>query len=188
MTVFCIFDHCSLYCFFKVKYEVTLTKGEREELEAIISKGKHTSLKCSNAYILLNVDDGEHNDERLVNKEIQRVLKVGERTIDRVKKRFVEKGFEKVLEKKPTNRTYKRIVDGDAEAHLISLCCGNPPEGYGRWTLRLLADKMVELEYIDDISHEEVRQVLKKNELKPWQVQEWVIPPKANSDFVADME
>lgn len=147
------------------KYKVTLTKDEREELEAIISKGKHSSQKYRNAYILLNVDEGEYNDEKVVNKEIQRVLKVGERTIDRVKRRFVEEGFETVLERKPPNRTYKRKVDGDVEAHLISLCCGNPPEGYGRWTLRLLADKMVELNYIDDISHEEVRQVLKKTNL-----------------------
>lgn len=147
------------------KYKVTLTKDEREELEAIISKGKHTSQKYRNAYILLNVDEGEHNNEKVINKEIQRVLKVGERTIDRVKKRFVNEGFEKALERKPPNRTYKRKVDGDAEAHLISLCCGDPPEGYGRWTLRLLADKMVELNYIDDISHEEVRQVLKKTNL-----------------------
>lgn len=147
------------------KYKVTLTKVERDELEAIISKGKHTSQKFRNAYILLNVDEGEYSEEKVLNKEIQRVLKVGERTIDRVKKRFVEEGFEKVLERKPPDRTYQRKVDGDVEAHLISLSCGEPPEGYGRWTLRLLADKMVELDYVDDISHEEVRQVLKKTNL-----------------------
>jgi len=147
------------------KYKVTLTKEEREELEAIISKGKHSSQKYRNAYILLNVDDGDYNDQCVLNKEIQRVLKVGERTIDRVKRRFVEEGFEKVLERKPPNRTYRRKVDGDVEAHLVALNCGEPPEGYSRWTLRLLADKMVELNYIDEISHEEVRKVLKKTNL-----------------------
>ena len=143
------------------KYKVTLTKEEREELMSIINKGKHASQKYRNAYMLLNCDQGEYS-EKVTNSQISKVLKVGMRTIDRVKKRFVEEGFEAILERKPTDRVYERKVDGDLEAHLISLSCSDPPEGFARWSLRLLADKMVELKYIESISYETVRRTLKK--------------------------
>lgn len=84
------------------------------------------------------------------------------RTIDRVKKRFVEEGFNACLSRRPTTRTYEKKVDGDAEAHLITIACGEPPKGFAKWSLRLLADKMVELNYVESISHETVRSVLKK--------------------------
>lgn len=144
-----------------VKYKVTLTKAEREELEAIIHKGKHTSQRFRNAYVLLNCDEGEFSDKS-TNAEISKVLKVGMRTIDRIKKRFVEEGFDSVLERKPSTREYERKADGDFEARLIALSCSKPPEGFSRWSLRLLADKMVELEIVDSVSHETVRSVLKK--------------------------
>jgi hypothetical protein len=79
-------------------------------------------------------------------------------------------------------------VDGDFEAHLVAVSCSEPPEGFARWSLRLLADKVVELGYIVSISHEAVRQVLKKNEITPWQRKGWVIPPEQNGNFVANME
>jgi hypothetical protein len=82
--------------------------------------------------------------------------------IDRVKKRFVEEGIEVALDGHKAERTYPKKVDGDFEAHLIALCCSKPPEGYLRWSLRLLADKVVELEYIESISHETIRRTLKK--------------------------
>ena len=85
-------------------------------------------------------------------------------------------------------REYPHKLDGEQEAHLIALVCSAPPEGHQRWTLRLLADKMVVLEYVESVSHETVRQVLHKNELKPWQRQEWCIPPEANAEFVYHME
>jgi Homeodomain-like domain len=84
------------------------------------------------------------------------------RKIDRVKKRFVEDGIDVALDRKKGNRIYSRKSDGDFEAHLIALSCSEPPEGFARWSLRLLADKVVELDYIESISHETVRQVLKK--------------------------
>lgn len=143
------------------KYKVTLTKVERDELRSIISKGKHTSQRFRNAYVLLNCDEGEYA-EKATNAEINKILKVGMRTIDRIKKRFVEEGFDAVLERKPTTREYERKADGDFEARLIALSCSEPPEGHARWSLRLLADKMVELEIVDSISHETVRTVLKK--------------------------
>jgi len=143
------------------RYKVTLIKDEREVLMAIINKGSHTSQRFRNAYILLNCDQGEHAD-KVTNAEMAKVLKIGMRTIDRVKKKFVEEGFEAALERKETERVYERIADGDVEAHLVAICCGEPPEGYGRWSLRLLANKMVELNIVNKISHETVRTVLKK--------------------------
>jgi len=147
-----------------IKYKVTLTKEEREELLAIINKGKHSSLKFRNSYILLNVDEGEFS-EKITNKTISQVLNIGMRTIDRVKKKFVEEGFDRVLERNKGIRVYEKKADGDFEAHLVSLACSKAPEGFARWTLRLLSEKMVELKYVDSVSHETVRKVLKKTNL-----------------------
>lgn len=144
------------------KYTVTLTRDERNNLKAITSKGSHRSQKVINALILMGCDEGEHQEERSTNEEIARVLKIGMRKIDRVKKRFVEHGLEVTLNGMKGSRTYAKKVDGDFEAHLIALSCSDPPEGFARWSLRLLADKVVELEYIDKVSHETIRQVLKK--------------------------
>lgn len=142
-------------------YRVTLAEKEREELFGIIKKGRHTSQAYRNAYILINTDTGEHSD-KVTNGQVSKVLKVGMRTIDRVKKRFVEEGFEACLARRPTSRVYERKLDGDVEAHLISISCGEPPQGFANWSLRLLADRMVELEYVESISHESVRTLLKK--------------------------
>ncbi len=142
-------------------YKVELTQEEREELMSIISKGRHTSQIYRNAYVLLNTDEGEYS-ERATNAEISKILKIGMRTIDRIKKRFVEEGYDACLSRKPTTRKYERKVDGDIEAKLVSIACSKPPEGFAKWSLRLIADKMVELQYIDSISHETVRTVLKK--------------------------
>lgn len=147
-----------------VKYKIILTKQEREEMESIINKGKHTSQKFRNAYILLNCDAG-NNAEKVTNEQIRKVLKVGMRTIDRVKKRFVEEGAESVLERRPTKRVYEKKIDGDAEAKLVTLCCSEPPKGFAKWSLRLLADKMVELKYIESVSHVTIRSILKKTNL-----------------------
>jgi len=143
------------------KYKVTLTKDEIDELMDIINKGSHTSQKFRTAYILLNCDEGKFAD-KVTNSQISRILKVGMRTIDRTKKKFVEEGFDAVLERRPTQREYERKADGDFEAHLIALCCSEPPKGFAKWSLRLLADKVVELKYAESISHETVRRVLKK--------------------------
>ncbi|GMU87764.1 MAG: transposase [Ignavibacteriales bacterium] len=143
------------------KYIVTLSKEEHSELMEIINKGCHTSQKFRAAYILLNCDEGKYA-EKVTNEQISKVLKVGMRTIDRVKKRFIEDGFEAVLERKPPEREYERKADGELEAHLVTLCCSEPPKGYAKWSLRLLADKLVELKYVESISYETVRRVLKK--------------------------
>ena len=144
-----------------IKYTIHLTKSEREELMTIINKGSHTSQTFRNAYILLNCDEGKYS-EKVVNAEISKVLKVSMRSIDRTKKRFMEDGLEATLERKPTTREYERKADGELEAKLVAVCCNKPPKGFGKWSLRLLADKMVELKYVESISHETVRSVLKK--------------------------
>jgi len=148
-------------------YTVTLTKDEREALCELTSKGKHNSQQILNALILLNCDKSEWNVNHSTNEEISRVLNISMRKIDRVKKRFVEEGLEVALNGKESERVYSKKVDGDLEAHLVALSCSEPPEGFARWTLRLLADKVVELGYVEDISHETVRRTLKENEIKP---------------------
>ncbi len=144
-----------------VRYKVTLAKEERLLLLEITRKGSHKSVKVRNSLILLNCDEGEWGDKQ-TNKNICEILQIGMRTIDRVKKRFVEDGLEITLNGKPSERYYKKKIDGDFEAHLIAISCSEAPEGFARWSLRMLADKAVELEYIDAISHETVRKVLKK--------------------------
>ncbi|MDI3507297.1 MAG: hypothetical protein PWQ69_1277 [Methanomicrobiaceae archaeon] len=144
------------------KYIVTLTREERDMLEALASKGKHSAQRVLNALILLGCDEGEFQTQRSKNEELSRVLNISMRKIDRVKERFVTEGLEVALSGRNRNRVYQKKADGDFEAHLIALSCSEPPEGYSRWTLRLLADKVVELEYIDEISHETIRQILKK--------------------------
>jgi transposase len=147
-----------------VQYRIKLTKDEVEELMSIINKGSHTSQTFRTAYILLNCDEGDFS-EKVTNQQISKILKVGMRTIDRVKKKFIEEGLDLCLERRPTQRVYEKKVDGDAEAKLITLCCSEPPKGYSKWSLRLLAEKMVELKYVETISHVSVRKVLKKTNL-----------------------
>jgi transposase len=149
------------------KYIVTLTEEERKMLGELTSKGEHKSQKILDALILLGCDEGEFQTKRSTNEEISRVLKTSMRKIDRVKKRFVEEGLDVALNGRKGSRVYVKKADGDFEAHLVALSCSEPPEGFARWSLRLLADKVVELSYIDSISHESVRRVLKKTKLSP---------------------
>ncbi len=147
------------------KYIVTLTKEEREALEGLTSKGKHKTQKILDALILLGCDEGKFQTKRSTNEEMARVLNTSMRKIDRVKKRFIEEGFDVALNGRKGSRIYAKKADGDFEAHLVALSCSEPPDGFARWSLRLLADKVVELDYIDSISHEAVRRVLKKTKL-----------------------
>jgi transposase len=147
-----------------VQYRIKLTEDEVNELMSIINKGSHTSQTFRTAYILLNCDEGDFS-EKVTNEQISKILKVGMRTIDRVKKKFIEEGLDLCLERRPTQRIYEKKVDGDVEAKLITLCCSEPPAGYSKWSLRLLSEKMVELKYVENISHVSVRKVLKKTNL-----------------------
>ena len=144
------------------KFTVTLTKDERAELKRISSKGKHRSQKVLNSLVLLGCDEGEYQEKRSTNEEISRVLKTSMRKIDRVKKRFVVDSLDVALNGRKGSRVYAKKIDGDFEAHLVALSCSEPPKGFARWSLRLLADKVIEFDYIDSISHESIRRVLKK--------------------------
>lgn len=144
-----------------VKYKVTLTQEERVQLNDVIRKGSHTAQLYRTAYILLNCDEGKYG-EKIINEEVCRVLKISMRMIDRVKQRFVEKGFDACLERKAMSNVKERIADGEVEAHLVALSCSKAPKGFSRWSLRLLAEKMVEMQYVESISYETVRKVLKK--------------------------
>jgi hypothetical protein len=145
-----------------IRYKVTLSEQERQMLQEIATRGKHSSQKVLNALILLGCDEGPFQNRKLTAQELTGVLPVSMKKVDRVKRRFVEQGLEEALVKRQAERQYLRKADGDFEAHLVALSCSKPPKGHARWSLRLLADKMVELEYTDSISYETVRRVLKK--------------------------
>jgi hypothetical protein len=149
------------------KYRIKLTKEEVMELTSIIKKGSHTSQTYRAAYVLLNCDEGEYSQGKSTNEQIVEVLKTGMRTIDRIKRKCVEGGLERALDRAESTRIYERKIDGDFEAKLVSLCCSSPPEGRAKWTVRLLADKVVELQYINSISHVSVHKVLKKTNFSP---------------------
>lgn len=143
------------------KYIVTLTDEERESLGKMVSSGKGAARRLTRARILLKADASPGcpawKDEQIVE-----ALDVGIATIERLRRQFVEEGFEAALSGRASTRKFHYTLDGDAEAHLVALACGAAPDGRSRWTLRLLAGKMVELEYVEAVSHETVRRVLKK--------------------------
>ena len=150
-----------------VKYRIKLTEDEVNELSSIIKKGSHTTQSYRAAQVLLNCDEGEHSLGKNTHQNISNVLKISMRTIERIKKKFVEGGFECALERAESSRIYDKKVDGDLEAKIVQLCCSDPPEGRARWTARLIAEKIVELEYVDYLSHVSVHNTLKKTKLSP---------------------
>ena len=145
-------------------YRVTLLEMERQELQALVSKGKAAARKLTRARILLLTDQAEGGPAKQ-DPEVVDALGCGRATVERVRKQFVEEGLEATLNPKPTTRTYERRLDGKAEAHLVAIACGAPPAGRARWTLRLLADRMVGLGQVESLSYETVRQTLKKTSL-----------------------
>ena len=142
------------------KYIITLASEERETLQEIIQKGKNAT-KMKRAYVLLAADT-QKGRPGMIDKQIYETYGVSIRTIERLRQRFVTEGFEIALNGKPSYQVRERKIDGDVEAHLIALTRSEVPHGHENWTFRLLAEKMVTLEYVESISHESVRQVLKK--------------------------
>ena len=138
----------------KKKYLVDLTADEREQLLQLVKRGKHSSRKVTRARILLLASDGA-TDEQIV-----AALKTGYATVERTRKRFVEEGLG-CLNERPRRGQAPKLT-GKQEAHLIAIACSTPPDGRARWTLQLLADKVVELRFASTIARETVRQVLKK--------------------------
>jgi hypothetical protein len=146
----------------KKKYAVTLTAAERADLTGLVSRGKAAVRRLQHAQVLLKADAAEGGpgwrDER-----IAEAVGVGTATVERVRRRFVVEGLAAALSPyRAGERLSRRKLDGEAEAHLIALACSPPPDGQGCWTLRLLARRLVELQYVEAVSHETVRQTLKK--------------------------
>lgn len=164
------------------KYAVDLSEEERVLLNELLTSGKQRVRKTNHARILLKADAG------WTDQAIAEALDMSVPTIQRVRQRFVEQSFAEALNPTPSRRKYQRLLDGVQEAYLIALACSAPPKGYRRWSLRLLAARMVHLAYANELSHETVRQVMAENELKPWLRQEWCIPPNADAQFVYHME
>lgn len=148
------------------KYIVRLSSDEQVDLEDLIKKGKVAAYKRLHAQLLLKADISEAGPG-WPDRRIKEAFNVAIRTIERLRKRLVEEGLERALNRAKPSRVKSTKLDGDQEAHLVALTCSEAPEGQARWSLRLLADKMVELDYVDKISHETVRQVLKKTKLNP---------------------
>lgn len=159
------------------KYIVKLTVDERSELKKILSNGNAAAKKHKIAKILLYADiskEGLGYPDQKISDE----LEVSNKTVSRIRIKFVEGGLQKVFEKKFTPRYSRRKFDGESEAKLIALCCGKAPEGHARWTLRLLADKAVELEIVDSVSYEGIRETLKKTNLNLGKKKNGVFHPK----------
>ena len=145
----------------KKKYPVILTETERDNLKGLIAAGTAPARKLTHARILLKADQGPEGPG-WVDDAVAEAVEVSQPTVSRVRKQYVEEGLEAALNRRPPNREYHRKLDGKQEARLVALACSEPPEGQARWSLRLLADKMVELEVVDDLSYQTVRRTLKK--------------------------
>jgi transposase len=145
-------------------YVVTLTVEERSCLQSLISKGKAAAHKRLHAQILLKADAGPAGDG-WKDQQIVEAFDVGRCTVERVRRRFVEEGLEAALSRKAQENRMPRKIDGRIEAQLIAVACSKPPEGRQRWTLQLLADRLVELQLLDSVSYETVRRTLKKTKL-----------------------
>ena len=142
------------------KYRVTLTPEEREQLTAIVSKGKAAARAVTHARILLKADEAE--GPAWTDAAVCAALDVGLCTVMRVRQRFVEEGLDAALRPRPSSHVQARKLDGYLEAQLVTLACSEAPEGHARWSLRLLADRFVQLGHVEEISHETIRQTLKK--------------------------
>lgn len=147
------------------KYRVNLTNEECRELHLLIKNRSPKSIQVKRAYILLAAD--EEGEWQWQDDRIHKTYHMATRTIERLRKRFVEDGFNIAVYGKPREVFKEKLFDGEVEAHLISLRCSHAPAGYESWTLKLLADKMTESEYVESISYESVRQILKKTSLNP---------------------
>jgi hypothetical protein len=148
------------------KYVVHLSGDQRQELETLLGSGTHAARVLTPARILLKTDAGEQGPA-WTDVAIAAALEVDPLTVSRVRQRFVTGGLERALQRKVQERRAASCLDGAGEAHLLALVCGSPPEGQVRWTLRLLAHRMVALGHAEHLSHETVRQVLKRGSSSP---------------------
>lgn len=143
------------------RYTVKLTQDERVNLLLLVKTGKAPAAKLTHARIILATDEN-NTDKTPCDTKVSKELHVSSRTVARTRQRFVEEGLESALSRKPHSNTRPRKIDGDQEAHLIALSCSAPPSGRARWTLKLLANHLIELEIIDSVSSATISRVLKK--------------------------
>lgn len=163
-----------------VRYRITLTSEEREQLRALVQAGKGHFRRLKRALILLAASAGSSD------VAIAKTVVVGASTVYRTKRRFVEEGLEAALSEEPRPGADRNLAAKE-EALLVATACSAPPAGRARWTLELLADEMVRLTKHESISSETIRRRLAENQLKPWQKKMWCIP-KVDAEFVARME
>jgi len=149
------------------RYKVTLELEEREQLEQLTGKGTVAASKLTHARALLLCDQGEHNSEPFMVKDAAKALGVSTRTIENVKRRFVEEGLNSAIERKASTRKPNIKFDGEFDARIMQLACSECPEGARRWTIRLLAEKAVELEIVDSVSTMTIQRSLKKTSCVP---------------------
>lgn len=145
----------------KQKYIIKLIDTERSELKALISSGEASARQIRRAYILLK-SDSSAGGPNWSYRAICEAYEISSLTIYNVRKNYTEGGLQRAIFRKKPERVYERRLDGEDEAHLIALACSEPPDGYGRWSLRLLQDRLIRLEIVENISHETIRQTLKK--------------------------
>ena len=150
----------------KKQYIVNLNEAEREQLRCLISAGEAAARVLTHARILLKADQGSQGPG-WEDRAIAEALETGEATVGRVRKRYATEGVEAALHPCPSGQHRTRKLDGVGEAHLLALACGAPPDGRDRWTLRLLADQLVELGEVETISYETVRRTLKQTRSSP---------------------
>ena len=150
----------------KKTFQVQLSLAERARLQALVTNGSTTAHTHIHARILLKADAGP-DGPAWTDAMISSALDGGMSTVARVRQTAVQEGLSAALQRKLPKRVYTRSLDGASEAHLVALACSAPPDGAGRWKLRLLAERMVELDYVEAVSHETVRQTLKKTNSNP---------------------
>ena len=143
------------------KYKITLTKVEKEILKGIISKGKYIATKLKRAYILLGADEGKCG-QKMTDEQICKAYRVRVRTVEKLRKRFVEEGFEIALNGRERKLRSDIKIDGDVQAHVIALSRSSPPPGRKRWTLQLISEQSVKDGIVGSISHTVVGKILKK--------------------------
>ena len=152
----------------KKKYPVILSQTERDDLKRLIASGTAPARKLTHACILLKTDQSPEEGPGWADDAVAEAVETSQPTVCRVRKQYFEEGMEAALNRRAPNREYHRKLDGEQEARLVALACSEPPEGRARWSLRLLADKLVEMEVVEeDLSYQTVRRTLKKTSSSP---------------------
>jgi transposase len=171
-----------------MKNSIELTQEQRGQLEEVITSGRTQARRIQHAQVLLKIDSGKAGPN-WSDEQVKGAFGVSRSTIWRIRRRFLEHGMDDAINRRQQpERPEQRKVTGKQEAEVIALACTEAPTGYSRWSIRLLTEKVVELEIVEEVGRETIRMLLKRNELKPWLKKRFCIPPEANEEFVYHME